>query len=265
MKRFQDIHIADQPLISSYINYFINENYNDAFNLLDNNPQLDNKKFIAEVLNTINNMIYTLEENYYEDVPDYLDELKDTLQLIIDNYKNMGDYQASVVYQKYNYVLYNNNYYLYINSNPSYNILPTNTTYWKLIGLIGDDGAPGYGLTLKYDWQSSANYQKYDVVYYDDYLWVAEYPNTNSTPQEGIIVQNVSLIIDQYVDSTDSSHNGVIVADSIDSNGILDTTNLDFINSTWETLCGFENASIQINSSQPADPYTGLIWFEIIQ
>lgn len=183
MNRFQDIHIIDQPLISNYINYFVNENYSSAFNLL-NNAQLDKKKFIDEVLNTINNLVYTLENNYYDNVPDYLNELKNTFQLIIDNYKNMGDYQASVVYQKYNYVLYNNNYYLYINSNPSYNILPINTTYWELIGLIGDEGAPGYGLTFKYDWQSSANYQKYDVVYYDDYLWVATSQNINSEPEE---------------------------------------------------------------------------------
>ena len=36
MKRVQDIYILDSNLKSQYVNDFLNENYNDAFNLINN-------------------------------------------------------------------------------------------------------------------------------------------------------------------------------------------------------------------------------------
>ena len=37
MERVQDIFISDDNLKSQYVNNFLNENYNEAFNLINNN------------------------------------------------------------------------------------------------------------------------------------------------------------------------------------------------------------------------------------
>ena len=265
MNRFQDIKISDKPLISNYITYFLNGDYANAFNIL-NNAQLDKKTFIDETLNIISNLLYNLENYYFSNVPEYFPVLTNKLQLIIDNYIDMGEWNPSTTYQIYNYVIYNDYYYLYINEDtPAANILPTNTSYWKFMGFKGDKGAQGLGVNLRYNWQSTANYLKYDIVYYNNILWVATEDNTNIEPTDTYETESVTLLFDSYFDSS-YPYSGIINSDSIDANGILDTTNLSLaITPSWEKFLGFNNASIYIDDQQPLSTYEGLIWFQVVE
>ena len=51
--RVQDIHYTDQPLKETFVKKFLAGDLAGAFDILEKNKQLDNKKFIAEVLNYV--------------------------------------------------------------------------------------------------------------------------------------------------------------------------------------------------------------------
>lgn len=215
MDRFQDISISDASLLNSYRSYFLNGDYNNAFSLL-NNQQLNKKKFVADTINSLADILSILQNDYKINVTDFLSDKLSIFQNVIDNYKNIGSYNSSVVYRIYNYVSYQNKYYMYINETPSSGISPTNTNYWVELDLAGEEGAPSYGLNFKYDWQSDFNYQTYDVVYYNNCLWVAYSDNYNTIPSEQagnpwqiLIEFHISSI---YCDSQPSAnvYNGLI-------------------------------------------------------
>ena len=60
--------------------------------------------------------------------------------------------------------------------------LPTNTTYFKNIGLTGDKGDSSMGTVTCGIWDSSATYNEKDLVAYGTDLYVAKSTNTNQTP-----------------------------------------------------------------------------------
>ena len=222
--RVQDIKISDQSLANTYINYFVNGQYEDAFNLLENNPQLDSKKFTEDVINYISQYLYNIERTYKRQVPDYLKDL-DTgsfgRQQKIFRFRDWGEWNDSRTNYVYDFVTYNNKTYMYKDFY-SYSVgsRPTNTRDWELMNLNGEDGAIGLGLTYKRVWQRDMFlYYQYDVVYYDGGLWVAKNLNINQEPSQ---------------------------------------------TASWELLYNFKKANIYVNSTQSSNEYEGLIWFEIL-
>ena len=60
--------------------------------------------------------------------------------------------------------------------------LPTNTTYFKNIGLTGDIGDSSMGTVTCGVWDSTSTYNEKDLVAYGTDLYVAKQANTNQTP-----------------------------------------------------------------------------------
>lgn len=57
--KYQDIQITDNTLLTQLQQAWSNGDYTTAFNIIDNNSQLDTKSFIADVINTLTaNLIY---------------------------------------------------------------------------------------------------------------------------------------------------------------------------------------------------------------
>lgn len=57
--KYQDIQIADNTLLTQFQQAWSNGDYITAFNIIDNNSQLDTKSFISDVINTLNaNLTY---------------------------------------------------------------------------------------------------------------------------------------------------------------------------------------------------------------
>lgn len=57
--KYQDIQITDNTLLTQFQQAWSNGDYATAFNIIDNNPQLDTKSFVADVINTLNaNLTY---------------------------------------------------------------------------------------------------------------------------------------------------------------------------------------------------------------
>ena len=194
----QDIHINDLPLKEQLVELFNAGDYQGALNILSNS-QLSDRKMTADVYNTIAQVISTLENNYYNNVEDYLSTLLIGYLRLIDEVKNTGDYEATKEYKKYNFVYYNNLVYMYISDSPSSGKLPTNTTYWKNIGLRGENGASGLGIAVKYQWQSSVSYSALDLVYYQGASWVALSNSTGQVPAIG------SSYWQKFVDSKEAT------------------------------------------------------------
>ena len=182
MARVQDIQIADASLKAQYISYFLEGNYSEMLNLIANNPQLDYKAFVANIMNDVATILSTLQNNYQTNVPDYLAVLTTEFDTRVGQFKDFDEWDSSVEYSLYNFVDYNGDIYMYINDTASVGNAPGDTTYWLLIGLRGAQGAPGVGLNLRYDWSSVAEYNPLDLVFYGDSSWVAVQINTNQPP-----------------------------------------------------------------------------------
>ena len=60
MERVQDIFISDDNLKSQYVNNFLNENYNEAFNLINNN-NFKTKRITTDFFENISSKLYDLE------------------------------------------------------------------------------------------------------------------------------------------------------------------------------------------------------------
>lgn len=181
--KYQDIQISDTSLKNTFVNAFINGDYQTALDIIDNSRQLDSKAFIAEIINNISEILSVLQSEADLNINIYLEELLSDFQNNIDKLINMQEYSATTTYSEFNFVYYNNFVYMHIGEDTN-GILPTDTNYWVLIGLQGNKGALGTGLTVKYDWDNSVTYYKKDLVKYSDSLWVANSQNVNQVPSQ---------------------------------------------------------------------------------
>ena len=270
MVRVQDISIGDESLQRNFVTNFLNGDYSTAFDIIENNPQLDRKAFLSNVFQEIIIMLLGLQNNVKDNIDNFLDDELSDFQNIIDNYNNRGAWDSSIIYSRYNFVIYNNIDYLYINFTPSSNILPTDTDYWLKIDLTGEKGEPSFGLNLLYDWDASEVYEKLDTVYYNYKLWVATAQNIDQIPSEGGGgYQRVSLVTGQtraqYLDDSDQY---IISTNTYNpSTGIIDGSDL-FIGEggAWVELIPFRFANLELvtNLSSYNDNYQNQILFETI-
>lgn len=181
----QDIHCQDAALRTQYVNYCKSGDYAAAGNLLLGNPQLDTKVLTADVFNAIADELTWLQNQYTINVTTPMANLLVAFNALVANLKDMKDWEAADTYEKYMFVHYQGDVYMYINDAAGVAHLPTDTTYWALIGLRGKQGADGTGLNLRYNWSSTATYNPLDVVVYDNAMWAAQYTSTGQVPQDG--------------------------------------------------------------------------------
>ena len=182
VKLWQDRQLDDDALYKNFVLMWRNGEYQQALNILNNNAQLSSKKFVAGVLNTIGAALTYLQNNYFENVEDVLAQKLAEFDLAVSRFKNEQAYNPTKQYYINNFVLYNEQYYMCIQD--SLGNLPTNTTYWELVGLKGEQGVPGTGLNLRYSWNPSLSYAQYDVVYLTGVLYVALQSNIGKNPFE---------------------------------------------------------------------------------
>lgn len=214
MERVQDINIKDNIFKKNYSNEFNNNNYDSAFSILEN-EDLHSKSFIAEIINNISDILYSIEEDYYSNTENYLYDLNEDFQNTISNLKYCGIWDYSIVYKKYNIVKYNNNYYLYKSDSIGVGIFPTETSYWLRFNLNGAKGADGIGVNFKGNWDSSVSYNALDGVYYNGAIWCCKTANSNKTPNssstywESVVTFLKAKIISGTTEPSDK-YNGLI-------------------------------------------------------
>ena len=206
MPKSQDIHLSDAGLRSQFVSLFTSGDYTGAFDILNSNPQLDNKKIVADALNTLNVAITYLENLYYDNVDNFLASELVRLQTAIDRYRKIGTYSGAVQYQVNNFVIYNSLAYMCI-ATPPIGTLPTDITYWEEVGLKGEQGASSLNLTLKYDWNVLTSYSIRDVVIYNEVFYVAKTNNVGKIPSTSTADWEILLSIDRryiHTEATDT-------------------------------------------------------------
>ena len=119
MSRYQNLHLADKSLFTQYRTLFKTDI--DSAHAVLNNQSLNNKKFQAADINGITSDVSNIENYYFENIPDELDDLYDVFNSKIDNLHNISAYDYSKTYNNGDIVLYgadwlhrNNNTLLYI-------------------------------------------------------------------------------------------------------------------------------------------------------
>jgi hypothetical protein len=141
--------------------------------------------------------------------------LIEEFQLVIDNYKYIGNWNNNTQYRIYNIVTYSDKHYIYINNTPSSGIPVSNLNYWVQFDLKGEKGADGIGINFKGTWSSSISYNNLDGVYYDGAIWCCKITNTNQVPNssssywENVITFLKAKIVSTMVEPVDK-YDGLI-------------------------------------------------------
>lgn len=180
--KYQDIQIADIALRTQFESYMSVGNYSQALRLLsDNQSQLQGKAWIGDSINILVNGIVTLESLYNDNVIKFLSDLSESLQSLVDNYRNAGTWIVGNEYKEMNFVAYDNEMYMALRDVPA-NTPITNTNYWLYIGLRGEQGASGVNVRQQYDYSSGKTYNINDLVVYQGQMYVALKSNTGVLP-----------------------------------------------------------------------------------
>lgn len=180
--KYQDIQIADIALRTQFESYMSIGNYSQALRLLsDNQSQLQGKAWIGDSINTLVNGIITLESLYNDNVIKFLSDLSETLQSLVDNYRNVGTWIVGNEYKELNFVAYDNEMYMALQDVPA-NTPITDTNYWLYVGLRGEQGVAGVNVRQQYDYSSGKAYNINDLVVYQGQIYVALKNNTNVLP-----------------------------------------------------------------------------------
>lgn len=205
IRKLQDINIGEVKLKEKYYNEFINGNINEANKIINNNPELKFKVINSENLNALINGIMMLENNYYNNVDNILNDHLTKYQFDIDELIYLKEYKQNEQYEINNFVSYNGDIY-YCKLKPNIGTLPTDTTYWIKLGLKGEDGLVSLGVVYKGNWSSAISYNKYDAIVYQNNMYVAKKDNFNANPisdtlswslqmhveEQGIYVSNIA-------------------------------------------------------------------------
>lgn len=202
--QFEDIHLSDAQLYTLFRQYYKNGAYQEALNVLAQNPQLDLKTITADNLNELSERVYGMENVYYVEVEQYLANLLQSMQTDANNLSNQNQYSVAQQYYENNFVYYNNEVYFCIKE-PPIGTDPTNTTYWLYLGLFGQNGKFGLSnLTFTGLWNTNTLYTTNQVVYIGHtFYWAlqdnqGQNPSTQPSTYWGVLftVKSQRIIVD---------------------------------------------------------------------
>lgn len=180
--QYEDIHLSDVQQYALFRQFYTAGDYVSALNLLSSNPQLDLKAIIADNLNTLSEQVYGMENVYYVEVEDYLNNLLNTAQANAEDFISRGEYDPTQQYQVNNHVYYNNNVYFCIKE-PPIGTDPTNTEYWLYLGLFGQNGKDSLSnVNFRGQWSQLLTYNVNDCVYIGRTFYWAKQTNSNQSP-----------------------------------------------------------------------------------
>lgn len=217
----QDINLELSNLVSQYESLINTNRFNEAAQLLKDNPNLNRIYFNAEKYNKIIDSIKAIQRLYFSDIQKYIEELI--------TYK--GEYSSKISYEKYDVVTYNSSAYLCI-SDSGIGVLPTSNK-WVRITLKGDQGVPGLGLSFMGFWSAITSYQKDSCVTYNNILYASKIDNnTGKTPSVNSEYWSVVFDINQFstYDNSSSGLSGTNYQSAIDEVNLKVNTNTNKLN-----------------------------------
>ena len=181
IRKLQDINLDDIILKQNYYDEFISGNIDVAHTIIEDNPELKTKVLSQENLNNLINGILTLELQSNNDINIKLENLLNIFNLKVDELIFLNDYKQDYQYNINNFVIYNNEIY-FCYKKPPIGTNPTKNSYWIYLGLRGNPSPNKLGIMYQGFWSSSKGYNKYDMVIYNNNMFIAKRNNINKIP-----------------------------------------------------------------------------------
>ena len=226
IRRLQDIQIGNVDLIGTYRDTFNNDSIETAQGLI-NTDTLKSYVLQSEWMNDTKEKIEDLEEYKVTECDDVFVDETEQFQFYVDEFLYVDEYDSSTQYYKNNFVVYEDEIYFCLKN--SLGNLPTDTTYWLKVGLKGEKGQYSLGVVYQGFWNSSLQYYKYDLISYNNKLYIAKKDNINVNPEykgtqeEGFLYLNDSLFLNNTVYLTDFDNPWFLLAQPDELSKIYDT------------------------------------------
>ena len=202
IRRLQDVQIGNTNLIETYRETF-DENIEEAQSII-NTDTLKSYVLQAEWMNDTKTKIEELEEYKVTKGDNAFVEKTNQFQKYIDDFLKVGNYNDSKQYYKNNFVAYNDEIYLCIHN--ALNKVPTDTNYWVKVGLRGRTGEYDLGVIYRGFWDYFTEYRKYDLIVYENNLYIAKRNNIRSypiPPQSSYLNDDLNLNNELYLVNDD--------------------------------------------------------------
>lgn len=183
-----DIIASDGALVLQYHQAMQAGNTVLANQILAQIPSATQKIIKATDLNKMTQAILAVERFYKTDVEPYIQEQQANWLEIIQRFSYKGEWASGTTYEVNNFVSYtvSGATLIYLaTSNPPVGTPPTNTNYWRLLSIQGQQGPSGEGVSYRQEWNSSTQYYTDDTVTYGGALWIATQNSQGQTPQSG--------------------------------------------------------------------------------
>lgn len=182
---FLNVVASDGSLIEQYLKAMNAGNQTQANQILAQIPQASQKLITATDLNTLSQAMLAVERFYLTDIEPYMNELQQSWTQTIKQFSYQGVWSSGTSYVVNNLVSYTvsgiNLVYI-ATSNPPVGTVPTNSNYWRLLTIQGQQGTSGQGVSYRQEWTNSATYSVNDCVTYNAALWMAIASSQNQEP-----------------------------------------------------------------------------------
>lgn len=166
---FTDVTASNKQYVDLYYSYFNASNFTAAAQVLADHPELKTCIINADTMQRIYDMLLAIETTWSSNIQTTVGEVV----------KYRGDFSTTQTYALFNIVKYVGKAYMCIKADCPSGTLPTNTTYWTVMTLVGVSGT---GMAFHTSWDSTHAYVTEDCVPYSNKLYVCIQNNVNQTP-----------------------------------------------------------------------------------
>ena len=282
---FLNVVASDGPLIAQYQAAMEAGNQTQANQILAQIPQGTQKIITAVTLNQLSQAILAIERFFLTDIEPYITQQQQSWLSVINQFSYEGVWQSGTPYVVNNMVSYTvsglNLIYI-ATSSPPVGTPPTNTQYWRLLTIQGQQGDSGEGLSYREEWVNSNSYAINDAVTYNGAIWMAIQPNRNIEPapnsqywklvmnlettaypiqdtvptnlQVGGLWFNTSNNLTQYIYEGDVQDGKTLIASAITDKGVT-TSSSDSFAQMAANIERIQSSNIETSTIVDASPY----------
>lgn len=174
---YLNITASDGRLVQQYMNAMNQGNQSLAEQVLAQIPAASQKIIKATDLNKMTQAIQAVERFYKTDIEPFVQNKQAEWLDVINRFYYVGKWLSGTSYQKNNMVTYTVNnvelLFLAISDNIPVGAAPTNTTYWRMLTIQGQQGVSGKGLSYRQAWKQGETYTSEDAVTHSGAIWMA--------------------------------------------------------------------------------------------
>lgn len=243
-----EIQASDITNVQTYQSLLVTPNLTPAqqSQLSQLTSTLRDKLISADDFNKLQDCITNLETFFLNNVNGYIQTQQQNFTATLQQFTYLGTYSATVTYQQWNIVTYNNNTYMCLINGTS-GITPTNTTNWAEIAPQGVQGIQGpAGAVLSYigNYSSTATYEANNLVGYNNNIYICTVNGTTN-----------------IIPTTTSNWNAFIAeSTSIGNLALLDTTNTpDLVSAINQVYTDLNNIFTENNIWNGTQTFNGAI------